>query len=126
MQKKLLLFEVTGEKLRQITSLCEKMGFEALMIDRKRYYETVGYLAGIPGLKRAGKTYRGRAFSREMIVFFGAGEDELDKFLMQYKEAQIEPVALKAVLTPYNMMWSCLQLFQELSAEHTAVNDSRA
>ena len=51
----------------------------------------------------------------------GFEDGKLDMYLAAYKNREIEPVRLKAVLTPYNCMWSVYELTQELEKEDAAV-----
>lgn len=63
--------------------------------------------------------YAAIGFPVEMLVLCGLEEGDLDRFLKAYRKAEIAPVPLKAVLTPYNVSWTAEKLFGELMAEHT-------
>lgn len=117
-QKRILLFQVGMEKENQIRTLCRKCDISVQAVIRTQYGETLGALAGIVGMKMKRKPYTGPGFLMEMMVFSGIGQDELDVFLKQYRENQIPPIALKAMLTPYNIHWSAEELYQELGKEH--------
>ncbi len=118
MRKKLiLLFGIYGEKLKQIKNLCRTLDILVFSIKRKQYEEKLGVLAGIVGMKKNNKVYMGQELPGEMMVFSGVDSDELDVFLERYKAAGIEPVGLKAVLTPVNVNWTPEELFRELVKE---------
>lgn len=118
MEKKVLLFNVRQEKRTQIETLCASQGIAAIVVERRRYGELLGSLAGIPGLKKRGRNYCGPELPGEMMVFFGLDSDGLDAFLDGYRQAGIAPIPIKGVMTPYNMMWTAGQLFKELAEEH--------
>lgn len=119
--KKLLLFNIPILKQGQISKLSEALMAEAVAVPKKRYNEFLGSLAGIPGMEKPGPAYNGPELEGEMMVFFGFDEEELDEFLEKYRDAGIPNVALKALMTPYNMLWTPRKLFEELSEEHKSL-----
>lgn len=121
--KKVLLFNVKEEKNSQIENLCAALGCQAISIAKERYNEPLGALAGIKGVGKSSLPYRGREFKTDMMVLYGIDSDALDKFLKEYREAGIEPINLKAVITFHNMFWSAKKLYGELLKEHTNLND---
>lgn len=120
-EKKILLFHISDKKMKEISVLCQDLQLEAVQVERSRYYEFLGTLAGIPGLKESAPVYRGKELSDEMLVFFGLNSEELDIFLSEYRKRGIEKIDLKAVMTPHNMTWNPLKLYEELRAEHAAM-----
>ena len=63
----------------------------------------------------------GSGITSEMLVFAGMDQPEVFAFLQALREAGIGPVALKAMVTPFNACWSPEALFQELEKEHAAM-----
>lgn len=116
--KKILLFNVKEDKSAQIKFLCESFGIQTITVAKEQYNEPLGVLAGIKGIAKSGLPYRGREFKTEMMVFYGVDSDALDKFLEKYRENNIEPINLKAVITFHNMFWSAKKLHSELLKEH--------
>lgn len=115
-----LLFHVEKSKQKQIAELCRQLAFTPVIVPKRQYGESLGALARIDGISKTGKPYEGEELSREMMVFSGIGSEALDLFLAKYREKGIEPVDLKAVLTPNNIFWDVLTLFEELEKEHQA------
>lgn len=124
MKKQILMFGVKGKKSTAVGQICEKLGWTAYEPDRKRYGETLGSLLGMPAGGGPAKNSQPRTilaaaeFPAEMIVFCGIDGAELDMFLKEYKKTGIEPIPLKAMLTPYNIGWTAEKLFGELLEEH--------
>jgi len=116
--RRILLFHVGKEKEKQIKVLCDRLNIQPVVIPRKEYGESLGTLAGIVGMKRSGKQYEGTEFPTEMMVFSGIPSEELDVFLEKYREADIEKISLKAMMTPYNVLWTPGQIYAELVKEH--------
>ena len=54
----------------------------------------------------------------EVLIFQGFDEPELKYFLSEYKSAGIEKVALKAMVTPYNLVWTLYDLIEHLKEEN--------
>ena len=54
----------------------------------------------------------------EVLIFQGFDESELKSFLSEYKSAGIEKVALKAMVTPFNIVWTLYDLIEHLKEEN--------
>ena len=52
----------------------------------------------------------------------GFDQGTLDRFLREFSRNRIERVDLKAVLTPGNVRWSSLELYEEIKKEHEALH----
>lgn len=69
-EKKILLFHISEKKAEEISALCRDLQIETVRIEKSRYYEFLGTLAGIPGLKGPCACIpRRRAFGRDADVF---------------------------------------------------------
>ncbi|WP_161472903.1 DUF3783 domain-containing protein [Acutalibacter muris] len=115
----ILLFHVEPLKAAHIESLCKNLGIRTSQIKHEDYSQKLAYLAGIPGFPRENTDYTGPEFPSEMMVFANMA-DMLDRFLSEYKKAGIPPIGLKAVVTPHNIFWSAVDLYEELFKEHQA------
>ena len=54
----------------------------------------------------------------DIIIFNGLKDSQLDEFLSHYKERGIEATPLKAIVTPFNMMWTIADITDELRKEN--------
>ena len=115
----ILLFHVEPLKAAHIERLCINLGIRTSRIKQEDYSQKLAYLAGIPGFPRENIDYTGPEFPSEMMVFANMA-DMLDRFLSEYKKAGIPPIGLKAVVTPHNIFWSAVDLYEELFKEHQA------
>lgn len=131
MQRQILLFSVSEKKKTALQKICTQLCCSVTEIDRKRYGESLGSLLGICGTKRhavnhgSSELYAAMGFPVEMLVFCGFSGDDLDLFLKLYRETGLEPVPLKAMITPHNINWSAVELFAELMEEHRRFGESR-
>ena len=92
------------------------------MITPEQYLEPIGYLAGLPEIQSCQEIYQDQGFEDEMLVFKGFDSNTLNLFLKEFSKNKIERVALKAVLTPDNIKWNSLQLYEEIKKEHEALH----
>ena len=115
---KILLFGVNTQKDRAVRVAAEKIGADVTVVDRRDYGQKIGALAGISGFHKDGKAYRGPDFVTEMLVFSGMDSQQVDTFLAEYKATGLQPVALKAIVTPHNVSWTADALYRELMKEH--------
>jgi hypothetical protein len=143
--KLVMFFTSDTEKKRQIEELCRRVGASTRLLKSENLNTPVGTLAGITHGDSSAKKTSGMAVSShvpaasgvsgapdgkapfgatvpEMMVFCGFTSEALDEFLKAYREANIQPIALKAIVTPYNHSWNLYQLSQELFREHLQMN----
>lgn len=124
MAQTILLFELKENKLEKLLEICNILGITTRQIQPKDYRQKMGYLAGIRGFSREHAVYSGGALPTEMLVFSGMDSDQVDSFLAAYRESELEPIALKAQLTPHNVRWTPRELFSELMKEHLAFSSN--
>ena len=117
MTRKLLLFCVDQDRLREIRRLAQRMDIEVVRIERPSYWQKLGYLAKMTGFTEESRVYIGAEFPEEMMLMVGFGSRDLDWFLAAWKETGLFPVRLKAMATQTNLQWSPVALFQELFEE---------
>ncbi|MGN0345904.1 MAG: DUF3783 domain-containing protein [Lachnospiraceae bacterium] len=109
--EKILLFSVNVIKTQQIAKVCDKLGISLQSVPEGDKQYTLGYLAGIPGIARyPKKKVMPSPSNPEMMVFSGLTNQRLDLFLQEMKTASVATIRLKAVMTPFNIIWSAHQL----------------
>lgn len=119
--KKILFYQIRGEKRTQLKQICGALGIEILVVSPAEYGEPVGALAGFPGMRKQGKACTGEGVAGEMLVFIGMDDGALDEFLAVCKAEGVTPIACKAILTPHNAAWSGEKLYGELVKEHESM-----
>lgn len=123
MQNYILLFYTENyNKGRLITQMCRQFGIIARKIKTSDINVSLAGLAGqgkrtyLNGDQPPMKAPEGYAMP-EIMIFSGFSREFMFEFLDAYKNAGIETISLKAVLTPYNFTWSLYQLIKELERE---------
>lgn len=127
--KKILLFHMNMPRIAEISAVCRGLGIEVQPVAPSEYGQSLGKLAGMilpegmgmPDFVPDKIRMPGSGITSEMLVFAGMDQPEVFAFLQALREAGIGPVALKAMVTPFNACWSPEALFQELEKEHAAM-----
>lgn len=123
--KKILIYNVTQDKEKQLTAYCSSIKAGVRKIAPGLVGQKVGFLAGVAGMKKTDLAYKGPSPEKEVLIFVDFSDSDLDEFLQGYREAGIEPIALKAVLTQDNCQWTFIELYRELNQEHMAYEAAR-
>lgn len=113
-----LLYNLEGERGRQIKLLCLPLRLRAREVSPAEYGLTLSAL--LAGEKpEEGPAPEG--FSEEMLVMADLSPSQMNRFLQAFRRKKLSPVALKAVLTASNAGWDSKRLRDELSQEHQAM-----
>ena len=122
----LLMYCKEETKRQKIRKLCQQFGMECQLLSVKDGKEEIGVLSGV--YEKAMRTHEMPPFAwqiPELIVFSGLPESRLHLFLDAYRKEGLEPIALKAIVTPHNVMWSIYELSNELASEHEKMHSQR-
>lgn len=123
-QKTILIYEMKKEKEKKILELCGKKQIAVRTVQLSEYGQSLGSLAKISGILKNETREEKTLLGEEMMVFSGMDRNEMDLFLEGYKNMGIAPVALKAILTPYNIFWNTRQLYEELQKERRSFHQA--
>lgn len=126
MQKIVLAYNFTPERLQALRLACMMLKVQLRSVPRSELLQPLGCLAGAAGVEPVEEAYTGSEATAEMLVMCGFTRPDLDRLLAAIKKGRLQQVALKAMLTPYNMQWSGLKLQQELSQEHAYMHGKQA
>ena len=118
------------------------LGFRLRAVTKEEYGLPVGVLAGVKGLNEAveetqkeesaqkqadgrlqrevpeNDSSRKMDFSDEMAIMAGFSSAQIDAFIHALRKKGVGRIDYKAVLTPYNMKWDSVQLYEEIKKEH--------
>ena len=103
-----------GKEMR-LSMIAMSLGIRFRPVAESEYGLPVGALAGdqVPAGKLQTLPVDG-----EMIVMAHMTEKQTDALLDAIRTSGMQPIRLKAVLTPTNRFWSCGRLYQELRKEY--------
>ena len=115
----LLTYNLKPGTAAGLGKICHTLGISLREVTRDEYALPLGALAGIPVNRvNAPEAAPAAGFDDEMLVMCHMLSNELDAFLRAMREAGLPRVALKAVLTPVNVLWNSTDLHGELAREH--------
>ncbi|MBR4502864.1 MAG: DUF3783 domain-containing protein [Clostridia bacterium] len=118
----LILFNFSPARAAAVASCARGCGFEVRPAANSEHRVP---LSAILGPAPADALTR-PAFTDEMLVFAASDRERVFAFLDRMKEDGVAPVALKAVLTPFNIRWTAEELYRELFREHRAMTREKA
>lgn len=110
-----------SDRTRKIRKYLRKEGIGICVVETADYAQPLGVLAGLPGFVRQNIYNMGEDFKEEMLVMCGFEEKQMEDFLAFFRENDLEPVALKAMLTPVSQNWDSIRLHRELASEHRVI-----
>lgn len=136
----ILLYNIPKEKGDRISLLCNKLNIKVKWVEPREFTLPIEKLADFRSVNLEAENSKKdnkesnkendtfplnpdninnslESFRGEMFVMVNFSEELLDRFLKEYKMKQIEPVFLKAILTPHNKSWNSLMLNKELMRE---------
>jgi len=121
-QPLLLTYNLKAGTAAGLEAICRAQGILVRAVEPKEYGLPIGALAGIP--VKGGASPSGTPvppFHDEMLVMCHMLSGELDAFLQAMRGQGLPRIALKAVLTPVNVLWSSTDLHDELAREHSEI-----
>lgn len=123
--ERVLLYHFTDEERREaVAALLCRMNIAVTVLPESAWREKVGYLLGQKGFSPARETEEEFVFAHEVMLMQNIRNKRLDKLLSAWKEAGLAPVLYKAVVTPFNTLWTLRRLCQTMEKEHGAVTRS--
>ncbi len=115
---KLYIKTYSPEKQRAIEELCGSFKAGVEKISEKDLTRTVLDIITGGNRQSAGGLSIPPLYSLpEIIVFSDTNEEELKRFLDEYRLRGIEKIKLKAMVTPFNLSWSLYELVEHLKEE---------
>ena len=113
-----LLYNFSPERASAVQKLCMTHRLRVRHVAPSQFSLPLQALLTAPAQQPDGAA---PAFSEEMMVFAGLAPGQLNNFLHAWRRAKLPPVPLKAIVTATNAAWDSVQLKQELSREHAAM-----
>lgn len=115
-----LLYHFEAERAEAVKRVLRSCKIAARSVPDADLGQKIGYLAGWKGFKRVADA-GGDAFAEEVLVLQGVQSKLLDEVLRQFAASGIGRVRLKAVVTPYNALWTLRRLCETIQKEHGAL-----
>lgn len=134
MTPQILLYNITNEEQKKkIKALILRLKIRARIVEKDRYSEPIGRLAGMDIDQDEDSSDRNTCetqerdmtdFSNEMLIFCFLSDGLLNQMLQGLRKAGVY-IPLKAVLTPSNCMWNSYMIHREIAKEHEMMHQMR-
>ena len=134
MTPQILLYNITNaEQKKKIKALILRLKIRARIVQKDRYDEPIGRLAGMDidlvkdSIDRSTSEMSEEDmadFSDEMLIFCFLPDGLLNQILQGLRKAGVY-LPLKAVLTPSNCMWNSYMMHREIAKEHEMMHQTR-
>lgn len=125
MQKTILAYNFTSERLQMLKVLAMMLRVQLRIIEYQQMLQPIGYFAGVQGVDEVTEIYSGDEAQQEMLILCGFTRPDLDRLLSAVKKSKLKQISLKAMLTPTNCKWTGLKLQQELLQEHAYMSGNK-
>lgn len=124
-QEQVLFYQFRDEeKLALACKTLHKMGIATKVLKMEDWREKVGYLLGAKGFQPAKvRDEYEFVFPHEVMVFQNIRNKRLDEVLLALKEAGVPHIRFKAVVTPFNTLWTLRRLCETMQKEHGALTE---
>ena len=122
-QEEVLLYhlEESTEKGQLVRRVFAKMRVPVRTITDEMLGETLGYAAGLVGFGPSGEAYTGPGVESEVLIMNSFTEKRMNEMFRLFREHQVPPIPLKAVITENNKKWRLIDLFSELDQERVMI-----
>ena len=118
----ILAFNLDTDSCRRLDMIGDALCIRVISVPRKQQSLPIGALLG---LSVGTDPEAGKGFDDPMLVMCGLDEAQFSGFLQSLRQSGIPRIDLKAVLTPFNVTWSAVQLHDALREEHESMKNRR-
>ncbi len=122
MKKVVLLYNFDKTRLQQIRKALAPFNTTVKTVSERDYNQPIGSLVGVEGISPTESKSVLESFHDEMLVMYGFGSEMIDVIIAALKMGGVGKIDLKAVVTPSNMGWNSYKLYNEIKADHIAMN----
>ena len=117
--EKVLCYHFEADALEAVRGVMRKLGVECRALPEESWREKVGFLLGLRGFKPASRDDATEFdFPEPVMVIDHIKGKRLDQVMAAMKEAGVPPIRYKAVVTPFNTLWTLRRLCETMRKEH--------
>ena len=116
MKKTVLLFNFDENRLPLVKRAVMPLKTGIKVVEKKDFNQVLGYLADVQGFQ-AIEGEATESFEDEMLIMAGFTRNDVDELLRSLKKHNVR-VDLKAIMTPTNSLWTCVQIHDAVKADH--------
>ncbi|MGN0941484.1 MAG: DUF3783 domain-containing protein [Selenomonadaceae bacterium] len=119
MKEKVLLYQFEEDRRVAVEKVMRSIQIETVTLPPESWRQKIGYLLGIKGFKSIdGDENETFDFPHEVMLLYHIQGKQLDRVLKAMRDAELAPVRYKAVVTPYNVLWTLRKQCETMQKEH--------
>ena len=121
-EEQILLYQFHDEDvLGQIKEVLKKLRIRVIVLKDGDYAQKIGFLLGMKGFPAAKEQDETFCFPEQVMLFHNIQGKRLDEVLQAIAEAGLPKIRYKAVVTPFNILWTLQRLCETMQREHAAM-----
>jgi len=109
-----------NERTEKIKKIFNKLSIKYTFLKEDSIVEKIGYLLGNKGFAKTKSEGEFFQFPHEVMLFSSIMGKRLDDVLLALKNEEIK-IPYKAVVTPFNKLWTLERLVKTMEKEHGAM-----
>jgi hypothetical protein len=122
-EEKALLYRFRDkDNIAAVEAVFQGLHIMTEVVPDEAWHQKVGYLLGMQGFCETKLTADDLAedftFPHEVMVLYKINGKRLDMVLQALHEAGVAPIRYKAVVTPFNTLWTLRRLCETMQREH--------
>ncbi len=118
-KEQVLLYQFHDEALlTPLLEVMKKLRIKVTLLKDEDYREKIGFLLGMKGFLPAADQTDGFSFPHEVMIFSNIQGKRLDEVLDSISKAGIPRIPYKAIVTPFNTLWTLKRLCETMEKEH--------
>lgn len=122
LREKVLLYHFQdSNREEQIRQTLHALQIPVQVLPDDAWAQKIGYLLGLKGFQLQDMAGDGFSFPNEVMLLHNIKNKRLDQVLRAFHEAHIAPIRYKAVVTPFNTLWTLRRLCETMQKEHAAM-----
>ncbi len=122
MGETVLLYNFTGDRLKKIKMALLPLKMRIRIVEKPQFLQPLGFLAGIKGYSESPESFEAEGFDDELMLMSGFTNARINELLSSLYRHGLGKIDLKAVITPVNVGWNSIELYNAVKADHEEMN----
>ena len=121
-KEKVLLYQFRDASLlAQVQQILHELQISVQLLPEDAWVQKIGYLLGLRGFHQQELSNDGFVFPHEVMLLHNIKNKRLDQVLQAFHKAQVPSIRYKAIVTPFNTLWTLRRLCETMQKEHAAL-----
>ncbi len=119
-----LFYHFDTVKFEAVQTVMRKLGITCRILPEESWKEKIGFLLGKKGFEPSRKDLdTDYDFPDEVMILYNIKGKRLDQVLLTMREIDMPPIRYKAIVTPFNILWTLQRLCETMKKEHAYMTE---